>query len=283
MSTKKNVVVIGYPPPSIPLNRSSISNTHLQRAGVVGLTTALTLLNRGTYNVTIVATFMPGDTDITYTSPLAGANWWPVSSPNTREADWDTQTFHELWRLAKHVPAAGVHVQNSLVYRRHKDQSTAITEWMEVLLSPNPWFKSLVEDFRELRPDELPKGVDAGTTFKSVCINVAIFLPWLLGLCLERGATVKRASLRHVCDAAGLHASGSADLVVNCTGLMARRLGGVMDEKVIPARGQIVVVRNEVPAMINISGTDDGSDESTYIMMRAAGASSFLIFWKPAS
>jgi len=64
--------------------------------------------------------------------------------------------------------------------------------------------------------------------------------------------------------------------VVNCTGLSAGKLGGVEDQKVYPARGQIVVVRNDPCIMTSVSGTDDGSDEATYIMHRAAGGGCIL-------
>lgn len=78
-------------------------------------------------------------------------------------------------------------------------------------------------------------------------------------------------------EAAGAHHSGQpADLVVNCTGLSAAKLGGVKDTSVIPARGQIVLVRNDPGAMFSISGSDDGQDELTYIMMRAAGGGTVL-------
>ena len=66
------------------------------------------------------------------------------------------------------------------------------------------------------------------------------------------------------------------DVVVNCTGLMASRLGGVEDKTVVAARGQIVLVRNEAPAMLNVSSTDDGPDEACYIMTRAAGGGTIL-------
>lgn len=80
----------------------------------------------------------------------------------------------------------------------------------------------------------------------------------------------------HISEAAALHHSGrKADIVVNCTGLSSRSLGGVMDTTLLPARGQIVVVRNDPGLMATISGTDDGEDEATYIMTRAAGT--FLI------
>lgn len=58
---------------------------------------------------------------------------------------------------------------------------------------------------------------------------------------------------------------------MNCTGLGAAKLGGVEDQNVIPARGQIVLVRNDPGMMCSTSGSDDGDDEVCYIMQRAAG------------
>ena len=46
-----------------------------------------------------------------------------------------------------------------------------------------------------------------------------------------------------------------------------------MDEDVIPARGQTVLVRNEVDGMYASSRTEDGEDEMFYVMQRAAGVS----------
>lgn len=57
---------------------------------------------------------------------------------------------------------------------------------------------------------------------------------------------------------------------------MASKLGGVEDKSVVPARGQIVIVRNDSGKMIDISGTDDGDDEACYIMSRAAGGGTIL-------
>lgn len=201
----------------------------------------------------------------------------PVSAPGTREADWDRITFQEVWKLADSEPAAGVHVQDTQVYKRDKDAGGVITEWMNALLSEEPWFKDLTPGFRKLEKYELPDGVDSGTTFKSVCINVAIYLPWLASQCLARGVVIKRAILSHIKEAEGLHHTGrKTGVVVNCTGLMARSLGGVMDESVIPVLGQIAVVSNTAPAMVAVSGTEDGEDENTYIMMRPAGGGTVL-------
>lgn len=56
----------------------------------------------------------------------------------------------------------------------------------------------------------------------------------------------------------------------------ASKLGGVEDKTMIPIRGQVVVVRNDAGKMLNISATDDGDDESCYIMTRAAGGGTVL-------
>jgi len=47
------------------------------RAGVLGLTTALKLALEGNQSVTVVANHMPGDQHAEYTSIWAGVNWVP--------------------------------------------------------------------------------------------------------------------------------------------------------------------------------------------------------------
>ena len=132
--------------------------------------------------------------------------------------------------------------------------------------------------FRSLPQESLGPGIDSGTAFTSVCINTAIYLPWLVSQCLQNRVIFKRAVLDHILDATslGFHPAGKVDLIVNCTGLMASMLGGVEDKSVVPARGQIVIVRNEIGKMVDVSGTDDGDGEACYIMARAAGGGTIL-------
>jgi D-amino-acid oxidase len=158
-----------------------------------------------------------------------------------------------------------------------------------VVTYPCFWF--LLQQFRPLPKASYGEGVDSGTVFKSVCINTAIYLPWLVSQCLKNGVRFRRRVFEHISDASAdptllslfRRASSSAasagkkiHVVVNCTGLMASKLGGVEDKTVVPARGQIVLVRNEADRMVNISGTDDGDDEVCYVMTRAAGGGTVL-------
>lgn len=164
-----------------------------------------------------------------------------------------------------------------MVLNRYKDAQVTTGKWFNELLSPNPWFKDVVPDFHVLPRDELPPGVDSATAFTSVCINTPVYLSYLVGQCLKNGVVLRRSIIGHISEAADLHHSGNkADVIVNCTGLLASKLGGVMDKDVIPCRGQIVLVRNDPGVMLTISGTDDGGDEVCYIMHRAAGGGTIL-------
>ena len=116
----------------------------------------------------------------------------------------------------------------------------------------------------------MPPGYDYGVAFTSVCINTSIYLPYLVSQCLAAGVIFKRAIFSHVSEAASAHSSGKpADVVVNCTGLSAGKLGGVEDKEMVPARGQTVLVRNDPGKMLGSSQL--AGEEMCYIMQRAAG------------
>ncbi|KAK2614202.1 hypothetical protein N8I77_001049 [Diaporthe amygdali] len=241
-----------------------------------GLTSALLLAKEKGNNVTVVAKHMPGDYDIQYTSPWAGANYLPMSTQENSR--WERRTWPELKRLAAEVPEAGIHFQTALVMRNAKDLepgNNAKNGLGDALFDENPWYTTFL-DYRKMKPGDLPPGMAYGHEFGSVCINTAIYLPWLVGQCRKHGVDLKRASLNHISEASSLGHSGKADIIVNCTGLMASKLGGVMDSKVMPARGQIVVVRNVSPQMIATSSTEDSPDELIYAMTRAAGGGTIL-------
>jgi D-amino-acid oxidase len=141
----------------------------------------------------------------------------------------------------------------------------------------DPWFKPVLPDYQELDADTLPAGYQSGCQFTSVCINTAVYLPWLLGQCLRNGVVLKRAVISHVGEAKGCsHTGKPADIIVNATGLASLKLGGVEDQAMTPARGQIVLVRNEFHPMMTTSGTEEGETEILYTMQRAGGGGTIL-------
>lgn len=210
---------------------------------------------------------------------------------------YEARTIPELRRLASDVPQAGIHHQRARLYRREADMPTLRlgSNGFNGMFLEQPWYK----DVPELNYAELPvteemraAGIAGGCEFDSVCINTALYLPWLAGECRAQGVVFKRGSVKGLEEArtwwssseaayaehgAGvLGAEGEADIVINATGLGALTLGGVMDAAMVPMRGQVVVVRNVAPVMFGTSGTDDADDELTYGMTRAAGGGTVL-------
>ncbi|CAO3688713.1 unnamed protein product [Umbelopsis vinacea] len=124
----------------------------------------------------------------------------------------------------------------------------------------------VVKDFRFAEAHELFPGTVIGHSYTTVAINTPQYLQWLLGLFVQAGGTLEKASLTHIHDA--LQYCPGALAIVNCTGLQARFLGGVKDEKVFPTRGQVVLVN---APHIKITMTSMTADETTYIIPRSNG------------
>ena len=98
-----------------------------------------------------------------------------------------------------------------------------------------------------------------------------------MGQLLKNGAKLKRAIVTDIREAKKMsHTGEPASIIINATGLGASKLGGVEDKTVYPARGQIVLVRNEIDSMLIASGTEDGPSDSLYAMKRAAGGGTIL-------
>jgi D-amino-acid oxidase len=95
----------------------------------------------------------------------------------------------------------------------------------------------------------------------------------------------KRATLSHISDAGYLFGpptpfnvtteeskhSSKADIIINCTGLSSYSLGGVCDKALTPARGQIVLVRQELPFMFAANGVPDSEHAGSFPSASANG------------
>jgi glycine/D-amino acid oxidase-like deaminating enzyme len=70
-------------------------------------------------------------------------------------------------------------------------------------------------------------------------INPLVYLPWLLKQYFALGGKHRKQKIDQISDVI----SDDTDIVVNCTGVRAKDLGGVMDKTITPTRGQNVIIR----------------------------------------
>jgi D-amino-acid oxidase len=108
----------------------------------------------------------------------------------------------------------------------------------------------------------------------SVSMNPQIYLPYLQSQLLSLGTTFIRRHLYHIREAFTL-TSPTPAAVVNATGIMASKLGGVEDTAVYPTRGQTILVRNECSKMYFRSAERLG-EEPTYVIPRPFGGGTIL-------
>ncbi|RDX54806.1 D-amino-acid oxidase [Lentinus brumalis] len=242
----KNIVVIG--------------------AGVVGLTTAVKIQEKGGYNVTVVAETFPTDPKtITYTSLWAGAHHVSHAGRDEKQMAIDKETFDVMWELS----APGGQAEHCFMRISQTDY----------LLDGRDEGLDWMPDFKQLPTDSLVPGALAGTTFTTINIDTPVYLPYLLSRFLARGGKIARGSVQHVSQVIeggpGLFRRGRADstpvdAVIVCPGLGARTLGGVEDKDMYPVRGQVAIVR---APWITFGRTVSHAEQGrwTYIIPRRSG------------
>lgn len=189
-------------------------------AGVVGLTTAVTLEERG-HEVRVVAA-ATGDAT---TSAIAGAVWFPYRvGPPERVAVWAARTRAWLESLVADRDA-GIDVLTGYEITLD-DPSGAPQEPALPHTRTRPWWAAAVDV--ELAPAPVT-GAPLAWRFRSARVEPARFLPWLA------------AKLRVPIDVRTVEdlAAEPGDAVIDCAGLAARELAG--DDLLYPLLGQVVL------------------------------------------
>lgn len=205
-------------------------------AGVVGLTTALVLQESG-HRVRVLAAERPERT----TSAAAGAVWYPFSvGPPEAVNRWSRSTRDWLVQLHRTVPAAGVDVLTVLECAAD---------------ARPPWWAGSVEGIRLVEGPQ-PTGARLGWEFEAPRVEPALHLSWLESR-LERPLEIAR--VERLEDVPG-------DLVVNCTGIGARRLGG--DGTLRALLGQTVVVTPGEVDMARMFGDERDLSVMLYVIPR---------------
>ncbi|WP_299534634.1 FAD-dependent oxidoreductase [uncultured Streptomyces sp.] len=204
--------------------------------GVVGLTTAVVLAERG-HAVRVWSAQPSGST----TSAVAGALWWPYRiEPAERVVEWALETLRVHEELADAPGETGVRLVPGL-------------HGGERLDGPGPWAARL----RDVR--ETPEGLRVTLPL----LDMPVHLEWLERRLRAAGGSFER---RTVTDFAA--PAAEAPVVVNCAGLGAAVLAG--DPSVRAVRGQLVVVEN--PGITEwYTRADPAADATTYFFPQPGG------------
>ncbi|MFF3753492.1 FAD-dependent oxidoreductase [Streptomyces sp. NPDC002018] len=247
-------------------------------AGVIGLTTAVRLLELGARVALVTDEALPART-----SSVAAAVWYPTGMPATPEVTaWASATYAELSRqAADRVP--GVTLGPCRMY---------VTEGG----AEPPWWAPAVPGLRRLRTGEEAgaatgaargaatagtttaggTGTDPGTgtgtgtgvrtarwtdgwAFDAPTVHMPVYLGWLARRFRRAGGVLLHRRINHLAEAAAW-----APLVVNAAGLGAGSLCG--DDTLSPVRGQLVLVAN--PGLRTSLRVQDHPDGYTYIHPR---------------
>ena len=220
-----------------------MKNIAVVGAGIIGLTSAATLLKAG-HRITIYCERLPMQT----TSVKAGAIWLPfLTEPRHLVNQWAKYSYEIFCRqFAEHTE--GIQMVELNVFAN--DQSALDYDG----LIPG-------DAMMVLKKDELPSGAKAGCRMKVPLIEPPLYLAALEKQLQKSDVKIIQQKIN------SLNALHQFDCVINCTGLGARWL--VNDESVIPVSGQIVKTEKIENAICFTDKTD--TDHPVYLFPRNDG------------
>ncbi|MEV5430439.1 FAD-dependent oxidoreductase [Streptomyces sp. NPDC052701] len=202
--------------------------------GVVGLTTALVLAERGS-RVRVWTRDPPEAT----TSAVAGALWWPYRiEPLALARTWALRSLEVYGELARRPETTGVRTVEGVLGETGLDEVAG-------------WVAARVPGLRAATAGEYG---GTGVRARLPLIDMPVHLPWLRERFLAAGGVIETRAVSSFAEV-------DAPVVVNCTGLGARSL--VPDASVRPVRGQLVVVENPGIRTWLVSTTAEG--EMAYV------------------
>jgi D-amino-acid oxidase len=208
--------------------------------GVVGLTTAVVLAERGRR----VRVWTRDRVEAT-TSAVAGALWWPYRiEPLALARVWALRSLGVYEELAAGSGASGVRLVDGVLGETRLDE---VDGW-------------LTERMPELRATTAREYAGSGIRARLPLIDMPVHLPWLRERLVAAGGVVEPRTVSGLAEA-------DAPVVVNCTGLAAREL--VPDPSVRPVRGQLVVVEN--PGIDTWLVSTDAAGEYAYMFPQPGG------------
>ncbi len=213
-------------------------------SGVIGLTTAVYLQNKG-FEVTIYTKEMPSET----TSAVAAAIWFPYNvSPKEKVSLWSKFTYQYFSKLALNSRSGVQFVPVTIIEKTMED-----CWWLEAI--PN-------QNYTKIPFKDLPLGYNIGFKVNIPFIESSVFLDFLLQKFLMNGGKIIQKEIMSFAEL-------DAEIpIVNCSGLGAIEL--CEDEELFPVKGQIVTVPKQakINSLIVNYNIDTKGEELIYIIVR---------------
>ncbi|MFJ2646240.1 FAD-dependent oxidoreductase [Streptomyces sp. NPDC087420] len=209
--------------------------------GIIGLTTAIRLLELGASVLVVTDEALPART-----SSVAAAVWYPTGMRAGRDITVRaSDTYAELARQAADG-TPGVTLGPCRMYTSPHDDE-------------RPWWATAVPGLRPLRTNEANGPWTEGWSFDAPTVDMPVYLNWLVTRFLAAGGLLHHRRINHLSEAAMW-----APLIVNAAGLTAGSLCG--DPTMTPVRGQLVRVAN--PGLRTSLRVQDHPEGYTYIHPR---------------
>ncbi|KAK4945423.1 hypothetical protein LTR10_015318 [Elasticomyces elasticus] len=210
--------------------------------GVTGLSVATLLQSEyPSATITIIAAEIPSgqSPSADYASMWAGAHYRPTpgsTSQLKQEFDMGVRTAERMKRIARDHPESGVAFMTGVEYLEDPPAEFSSIKTGDVYAGPE-------DNFRVLDQTELPNGVKWGCEYRCYCVNVSVYLKWLLGRFISKGGRLiqhRLSSAQQAFDYAEESGLGKVSTVVNCSG---RNFDQDRKTKII--RGQTVLVKQQ--------------------------------------
>ncbi len=209
-------------------------------AGIIGLTTAVCLLEDGWY-VRVVAAEPPERT----MSAVAAAIWHPGAGGGG-VLGWAGDSYAVYTTQAEAAEAPGVLVRRGWELLRSRQS--------------DPEWAPIVGGVVRPGPELLPAGYVDAFEFNAPIVEMTVYLAWLVDRLNESGGEIEVRSVPSLEEL-----EGTATLVVNCAGLHGGKLAG--DDTLVPVRIQAVRVTN--PGLARFLRDDADPGFRTYVYPRS--------------
>lgn len=210
-------------------------------AGIIGLSTAITLLKAG-HDVTIWTKAQTPH----LTSDVAAAFWSPFRClPEDKVLRWSKTGKQILESDYLNINETGcINRTLKAVYQEAFE---------------TPYWLQLAEDASELLPEDLPTGYTGGFKFETIVIDVKYYMPYLMRQFESLGGKLTICPVTSVDDL-----PRDYEYIINCFGLESRKV--FEDNTLYPSRGQVIaikpngftyLIRDERNRLLIVPRTDD--------------------------